>query len=100
MQHSSSVTLEQIRSDQALRPYFFEFICKGFLLGLTDKFEVPHVERVRFQKDYYDSLLDLSSRIGEKVKPDEVLPTIHEVSAHYLAHIGRIGFEHYQPTNK
>lgn len=93
-------TLEKIRSDKELRPLFFDFVCRGFALGLTDSFEVTDNERVRFQRNYYDSLLDLSSQIEKKVRPDEVLNVIEEVSKFYLSNIGRIGFENYEPSRK
>jgi len=92
--------VNEIKNDVELRPYFFDFICRGFILGLSDKFQVPESERVRFQKNYYDSLLDLSTKIEKKFKSRDVLPIIHLVSTHYLKHIGRIGFEQYQPDIK
>lgn len=95
-----ATTIEKLKEDQDLRPYFFDFVCKGFILGLSDTFKVSEIERVRFQRDYYDALHDLTEKIEKRVTADEVLPTIQQVSVYYLSHIGRIGFESYEPLNK
>jgi hypothetical protein len=90
-------TLNAIRDDVELRPFFVDFVCRGFALGLTDSFRVADTERMRFQKDYYQALHELSSRVEKKVKASETLPIINEVCSYYLSQIGRIGFETYNP---
>ena len=37
--------------------------------------------------------LELSDLLEKKVKVDDVLPIIHEVTRHYLSYVGRIGIE-------
>jgi hypothetical protein len=91
-------TLTTIREDIELRPFFVDFVCKGFALGLTDSFRVGDTERMRFQKDYYQALYELSSRVEKKVHVNETLPVINEVCHFYLQQIGRIGFETYAPN--
>jgi hypothetical protein len=90
-------TLNAIQNDIELRPFFVDFVCRGFALGLTDSFKVPDTERMRFQKDYYEALHELSSRVEKKVKTSETLPIINEVCNYYLKQIGRIGLETYNP---
>jgi hypothetical protein len=94
------IDVQKFRDDPTLRPYVFDFLCKGFLLGLTDQFSVPEIHRVKFQKQYYESLHELSQLIGTKSSSTDVLYIIEQVSTYYLAKIGRIGFETYNPVNK
>lgn len=95
MENINSQTVDELKNDRELRPLFFDFVSKSFALGLTDSFEVSDSERVRFQRDYYASLLDLSSQIEKKVKKEKVLPIIHEITLFYLGRIGRIEFDTY-----
>lgn len=95
-----ATVLENIKSDIELRPLFFELVSKGFVLGLSDTFAVSDNERVRLQRDYYDTLLDLTDKLQIKVKPNDVLDIVEEVSKYYLSHIGRISFESYKPSKE
>jgi hypothetical protein len=92
------MTLDEIKNDPELRPYFLEFICKNMVLGMTDFFHVNDLQRIKFQKEFYDSMLNLSERLESVVPQDRIYPTIEEVSKFYLQAVGRVGFDQY-PTN-
>jgi hypothetical protein len=89
------MSIEEIKHDQYLRPLFLEFICRNLILGMTDIYQVGQMERIKIQKEFYDSMLVLSQKLEGYVPQDRILPTIEEVSKFYLSGIGRIGFERY-----
>lgn len=85
------MSFQEIAKDQDLRPYFFDLISKNFVLGLSDVHKINHSDRMRLQKDYYDSLLKLSSLLNGRIKDDDISKAIREVSLFYLSTIGKIG---------
>jgi len=100
MEQANEKIIERIKLDQELRPYFFDFVCKGFVLGLSDTFEVSQSDRLRFQKEYYERLIDLSNKIEKKTSTSDVLNVVYEVSTYYLKSTRGMSFEEYNPKNK
>jgi hypothetical protein len=91
----------EIIKDETLRPYFFDLISKNFVLGLSDLHRINYSDRMRFQKEYYESLLKLSSALSGKVHEKDISVAIREVTLYYISTVGKFGvsFEDYNPSD-
>jgi hypothetical protein len=78
-------------NDLGLRPFFFELISKNFMIGLTEVHKVNYADRLRYQKEYYEALVNLSNKLNGKVKEDEISSLIKEGTLYYLGSIGKFG---------
>ena len=73
-----------LTQNENLRPYFLDLISKHLLWNMSDSFGVRHAEKIKIQKDYYDSLYNLSLKLKEHVPEDKLLSIIDEVSDYYI----------------
>lgn len=87
--------IEKLKSDQDLRPLFLDFLCKNMILNMTDVFAVKSADRVRIQKEFYDSYYNLAACISKEAPDEQVYSIIEEVSKFYLRGVGRVGFDQY-----
>jgi hypothetical protein len=85
--------IEKIKSDKELRPYFFDFICKNLVMGISETHALNSVDRTRIQKEFYASLHSLSEQLDKNVHHEPLQPIIEEVCKYYLGKVGRIGFD-------
>jgi hypothetical protein len=65
---------------------------------MTDVFPVNAVDRIRLEKEFYESFFHLTQQLSRKVSNEKVTTIVEEVSRYYLGKVGRISFEHY-PKN-
>ena len=93
-----TTNLEQLKLDQNLRPYFLDFISKNLVLGMTEVFTVKTVDRIRLEKEYYESFFYLTEQLSKQVPNEKVTAVVEEVSKYYLSKAGRISFDHYPPN--
>lgn len=84
--------IKELESNQELRPYFLDFICKNFVLGLTDIYEVKTIDRLRMEKEFHESMFRLSERILAVAPDSDVLIVIEEVCKQYFSTVGTMRF--------
>lgn len=84
--------IKELESNQELRPYFLDFICKNFVLGLTDIYEVKPIDRIRIEMEFHESMFKLSERILELDPHSDLFEIIEEVCKQYYSSIGTLRF--------
>lgn len=78
------MTIEEIKKDQSLRPYFIRFVSKNVANGIAQKHATKPEDYSEFDQEMNSALIDLYERLSEKVAPQYLNQTLEEVSLYYL----------------
>lgn len=78
------MSIEEIKKDQSLRPYFIRFLSKNVANGIAQKHATKLEDFSEFRPEMNSALMELYERLSEKVDPQFINQTLEEVSLYYL----------------
>lgn len=80
----------ELIEDIELRPYFIEFISRIVALGFADSLEVNGIDRLGFERKYYEAFRELSLKLEPRSYGMDTGEIIEQVSQEYLNRVATI----------
>lgn len=79
-----NVNIDKIIENSDLKPYFLDVVGKVFVKNLYASQSKRFVPKVKAQKEFYDSLYNLTEKLKYHVLDEQISSTITEVLHRYM----------------